>query len=464
MAGTVFFVALCGFLSVAYSAAPYKCAGVATYHLAFYGNWSMMTHPYAWPPSGGFSNLVGASHEDQYTIWDGGMMASPGVQAVAEGGNSATLEAEIMQRIMYNKTAWKLINSTAGIPGTGNVMDIDVEVTQDFPLVSIVTMLAPSPDWFTGIKKVSLCDTSSGMWMDSHTIYDLQPWDAGTDNGTTFMAGNNPTMPPGYIRMITKTAPPTDFMNLSASAIPTLGKMMFVRQNKPTMNQCSGMYYYTVKFEAKWSQATHPNGWPNGAHFSPLVIATHAYKYKMWSDMTRASQGVEEVAETGAEGTLYNEVMMMKKPGFVSNVYKTGMVSTPDGDTSTKIMVQNMYSMVSLITMIAPSPDWFVGVDSYDLCGMDGWKEKVTMDLLPWDAGTENGQTYRLENKDTDPVDVIMRITPNSNSDIGAHANVTFATVTFTRGEMITDSAPGLSAGLLAFLSVSMLAIMGVLY
>ena len=157
--------------------------------------------------------------------------------------------------------------------------------------------------------------------------------------------------------------------------------------------------------------------------------------------------------------------MMMKKPGFVSNVYKTEMVSTPGGYKSTKIMVQNMYSMVSLITMIAPSPDWFVGVDSHDLCGMNGWKENVTMDLLPWDAGTENGLTYRLDNTETNPVDVIMRITTDSNSDIGKHANIPFATVTFTRVEMTpTDSAPGLSAGLFAFLSVSLLAIMGVLF
>ena len=179
------------------------------------------------------------------------------------------------------------------------------------------------------------------------------------------------------------------------------------------------------------------------------------------------------------ERTLYSEVMMMIKPGFVSNVYRTGMVRTPGGYKSTKIMVQNMYSMVSLITMIAPSPDWFVGVDSYDLCGMNGWKEKVTMDLLPWDAGTENGQTYSSDNMATTPVDVIMRITSNSNSDIGKHANITFATVTFTREEMITttttvrttatertttdSSAPGLSAGLFVFLSISLLAIVGVL-
>ena len=157
--------------------------------------------------------------------------------------------------------------------------------------------------------------------------------------------------------------------------------------------------------------------------------------------------------------------MMMKKSGFVSNVYKTGRVDTPDGYTSTKIMVQNMYSMVSLITMIAPSPDWFVGVDSYDLCGMDGWKEKMTMDLLPWDAGTGEGLTYSLKTGDTMPVNVIMRITSDGNSEISSHANVTFATVTFTRVEMTpTDSAPGLSAGLFAFLSVSLLAIMGVLF
>ena len=164
---------------------------------------------------------------------------------------------------------------------------------------------------------------------------------------------------------------------------------------------------------------------------------------------------------------MYNEVMMMKKSGFVSNVYKTGRVDTPGGYTTTKIMVQNMYSMVSLITMIAPSPDWFVGVDSYDLCGMDGWKEKVTMDLLPWDAGTGEGLTYSLKTGDTMPVNVIMRITSDGNSTISSHANVAFATVTFTRVEMTTpptDSAPGLSAGLFAFLSVSMLAIMGVLY
>ena len=167
------------------------------------------------------------------------------------------------------------------------------------------------------------------------------------------------------------------------------------------------------------------------------------------------------------EGTLYNEVMMMKKPGFVSNVYTTGAVSTPNGYNSTKIMVQNMYSMVSLISMIAPSPDWFVGVDSYDLCGPNGWEEMMTMNLLPWDAGTDSGRNFTSEDMATNPVDVIKRITSSSDTQMGADADNAFATVTFTRVEMTTpptDSAPGLSAGLFVFLSVSLLAIMGVLF
>ena len=169
------------------------------------------------------------------------------------------------------------------------------------------------------------------------------------------------------------------------------------------------------------------------------------------------------------EGTLYNNVTMMKKPGFVFNVYKTtGRVNTPGGSTSTKIKVQNMYSMVSLITMIAPSPDWFVGVDSYDLCGTNGWKETMTMDLLPWDAGTDSGRNFTSEDMETKPVDVIMRIFTNSTTQIGADANKAFATVTFTREHMTTtptiDSAPGLSASLFALLSISLLAIIGVLY
>ena len=204
-----------------------------------------------------------------------------------------------MKARMYNKTVWELIKYNGGpVNGTQHVMNINVEVTQDYSLVSLVTMIAPSPDWFTGIIKMDLCDSSTGMWRDSWNVTMLHPWDAGTDDGTTFTAVNAVTNPPNYITIINKNSN-TPFKNVPGQSIPTLGTLMFQRRNKPAMPTCTGEQKYKVKIETLWRPETHPNGFPSGAHFSPLVVATHTYSYKMWSPMTRASKGVEDVAETG---------------------------------------------------------------------------------------------------------------------------------------------------------------------
>ena len=87
MAGTVLLVALFSLFSAAYSA-NYECQGVAQYGLTFYGMWSNMTHPNAFPftPAiGHFSPLVGASLRSD-SLWMLGMAASEGVKNVAETG------------------------------------------------------------------------------------------------------------------------------------------------------------------------------------------------------------------------------------------------------------------------------------------------------------------------------------------------------------------------------------------
>ena len=75
--------------------ASYSCSGIAQYWLSFYGNWTAATHPNAFPSTpinGFFSPLVGASHEDAYTMWDAGMLASAGIKAVAETGELFILQ------------------------------------------------------------------------------------------------------------------------------------------------------------------------------------------------------------------------------------------------------------------------------------------------------------------------------------------------------------------------------------
>lgn len=58
---------------------------------------------------------------------------------------------------------------------------------------------------------------------------------------------------------------------------------------------------------------------------------------------------------------------------------------------------------MSIITRITPSPDWFVGVDSLDLCIGNKWLDTVSLDLEPTDGGTDNGYTFTSPKWATDP-------------------------------------------------------------
>lgn len=67
-----------------------------------------------------------------------------------------------------------------------------VTVDEAHPMVSLVAMVAPSPEWFTGVANVNLIE--NGLWVPSRTL-ELTPYDSGGDDGTTYKAAdraNNP--------------------------------------------------------------------------------------------------------------------------------------------------------------------------------------------------------------------------------------------------------------------------------
>lgn len=62
-----------------------------------------------------------------------------------------------------------------------------------------------------------------------------------------------------------------------------------------------------------------------------------------------------------------------------------------------------------MVKMI-PSPDWFVGIDSLDLCEGGQWKQEVTLDLHPYDAGTDSGFTFSSPNFPTSPQETVTKV------------------------------------------------------
>ena len=59
--------------------------------------------------------------------------------------------------------------------------------------------------------------------------------------------------------------------------------------------------------------------------------------------------------------------------------------------------------LATVIAMIAPSPDWFVGVDGLDLRDGVGWADRVTVELRVYDAGTDSGASYAAADVATAP-------------------------------------------------------------
>ena len=109
---------------------------------------------------------------------------------------------------------------------------IDVEVTTCFSKVSIITMLAPSPDWFIGIDSLDMCN--NGTWRESMNVTMLPPWDAGTEEGTTFSISNAATSPHINIFQITNSTPGA--FN-GPNPIPSLGEFRFMGLHLPEVSQ-----------------------------------------------------------------------------------------------------------------------------------------------------------------------------------------------------------------------------------
>jgi len=54
---------------------------------------------------------------------------------------------------------------------------------------------------------------------------------------------------------------------------------------------------YQCEFVNLWSVERHPEAYPEDAHWSPPVLASHTTAYAMWKPGVLASSGVENVAE-----------------------------------------------------------------------------------------------------------------------------------------------------------------------
>jgi hypothetical protein len=170
---------------------------------------------------------------------------------------------------------------------------------------------------------------------------------------------------------------------------------------------------YRVTFDATWSETSHPVNFPGPtAHFSSLIGAVHNEQIVIWEEGQFATPGIEQMAETGATASLTQELDLATVDGTVESVIAGGGINQSPDQVSVEFSVSRDYPLVTLVTMIAPSPDWFVGVHGQTMLGGDGsFVDQLVIDLPAYDAGTDDGTQYTSANLDADPPQSIQLVT-----------------------------------------------------
>lgn len=185
---------------------------------------------------------------------------------------------------------------------------------------------------------------------------------------------------------------------------------------------------YTVTYTGAWTTAATPGGVPDGAHFSPLIGGVHNADVAFLEAGGTATAGIESMAERGRTAALSEEIEAAGA-NALSVLRKDSGSGATDSSTFESVVLTADHPRITLLSMLAPSPDWFVGVFGLSLLdAAGGWVEALTVDLYPYDAGTEEGEEFSFDNAATVPQGTITSLkgTGKFSSD------APMATLTFT--------------------------------
>jgi hypothetical protein len=195
------------------------------------------------------------------------------------------------------------------------------------------------------------------------------------------------------------------------------------------------MATYNVTFVGNWSAANHPTDFPSGDHFSTAVGMVHQQGAVFFEAGELASDGMESMAETGATSELSAEIDAVVSAGMASETIIGEGLSSGFSEATFQITVTNDFPLVTLVSMIAPSPDWFVAAENITLLQGGVFVEDLTVNAVSYDSGTDSGGTFNAANADTDPAENITEITtaPLGN---GTNVDPPMAMFTFVKVDL----------------------------
>lgn len=211
------------------------------------------------------------------------------------------------------------------------------------------------------------------------------------------------------------------FGNCFLGVVLLLGVLVSCARNVLPKSSGKGEVSYKMSFVGEWTESRQGT-LPFSAHFTTLTGVVHVKATSLFDLGTKATVGIKDMAETGDFSELeieVNEKFVKPEKGSVIRM------DLPYGGTalaSVTLNVDTAYQRITMVSMVAPTPDWFIAFEG-DLKDSNGlWKDSVVIDAVLWDAGTANGDDLSFFNAATDPPENIRKINQKTPFVVSAGA------------------------------------------
>ncbi|HET6202171.1 MAG TPA: spondin domain-containing protein [Planctomycetota bacterium] len=177
--------------------------------------------------------------------------------------------------------------------------------------------------------------------------------------------------------------------------------------NKMTAGPAGGVEY-EVTLTPMWTASTHPLDYPKaglltGPHFSGLIGATHDASFAIFREGSPPTPGLERLSEEGKHSPLDAEIRAAIASGHAGALLEGDPIRDLTKSSTVRFRADEKHPLVSVVAMIAPSPDWFAGAGAVNLREGGSWASSKEVTLYAYDSGGDDGMTYEAADADANP-------------------------------------------------------------
>ena len=130
---------------------------------------------------------------------------------------------------------------------------------------------------------------------------------------------------------------------------------------------------------------------------------THNAETHLFETGMIATDGIVIMAQSGSRNELNDEIEDVIDDGGAEFLINGGGIAQSPDVIDFEFDITSTHPYVSMTSMVAPSPDWFVALRDLNLFENGEWVESRIFQFHIYDAGSDSGVTFTSSNENTDP-------------------------------------------------------------